>query len=110
MGWVLPPEAGRSADGAGGGERMLPSSSVVRSAASDINPWRRPMATAVRTPPYNSAPHSTRNPFVTLRKTELIRNACSEPLFVVGTSRSLMTTSNCASTLALGDRTVGRLG
>ena len=34
----------------------LPPSSVVHNAASAVNPCRRPVATAVRTPPYSSAP------------------------------------------------------
>ena len=89
---------GHSAHGAGGGGRMLASSSGVRNAASTVNPcWRR-VAAAVRAPPYNSAPQSARNPFVALRKTALIRNACPDTLIVVGTSRSLMNTSNCSYT------------
>lgn len=53
------------------------------------------VASLDRTAPYSSAPHSARNPFVTLRKIVLGRKARSDKLFIVGTSRTFRNTSNC---------------
>lgn len=78
-----------------GGTMVLPPSSVVSNAASTVNLCRRPVPTTVRMPPYSSVPHSTWKSFVSLRKIVLSRKACSETLFVVGTSRSILNTSNC---------------
>jgi hypothetical protein len=51
-----------------------------------------------------SAPHSERNPFVTLRKITLGRSARSETLLVGGTPRSVTNTNRCSRSRAMRRR------
>ena len=72
--------------GVSGGTKVLPPSSVVRNAASAVNPRRRSVATTHAS--VQLRPHSAWKSLVSLRKIVLSRKACPETLFVrVSTSR-----------------------
>ena len=66
--------------GVSGGTKVLPPSSVVRNAASAVNPRRRSVATTHAS--VQLRPHSAWKSLVSLRKIVLSRKACPETLFV----------------------------